>query len=309
MNKYKLIFSFFIVFSSVINVFSFVTFPKAVLTADKNNIITGDKVKVRVEILIPSFVLLLQDEGDILIDGWDIVDLSFKKDVIENDKYILDMEITTFDTSIKEIPQISFSYINKDDYNDGEKFFFFSNSIPVRVSSTFNSDEFKSIRDIKYPKTLSITWIYYIIAIVFFVYVIFFAYRTVLYDKILNIINLNSFTPDEIAIRKLNNLNIDENCSKKQIKEYYFVVSNIFKKFIISTSHFKKHEMTTTELLLLLQDKNNVFNQSFSEVYYLFESYDKAKYSDYMLNMETFLDIFKRTKKTVEKYHQSKDTK
>lgn len=309
MNKYKLIFSFFIVFSSVINVFSFVTFPKAVLTADKNNIITGDKVKVRVEILIPSFVLLLQDEGDILIDGWDIVDLSFKKDVIENDKYILDMEITTFDTSIKEIPQISFSYINKDDYNDGEKFFFFSNSIPVRVSSTFNSDEFKSIRDIKYPKTLSITWIYYIIAIVFFVYVIFFAYRTVLYDKILNIINLNSFTPDEIAIRKLNNLNIDENCSKKQIKEYYFVVSNIFKKFIITTSHFKKHEMTTTELLLLLQDKNNVFNQSFSEVYYLFESYDKAKYSDYMLNMETFLDIFKRTKKTVEKYHQSKDTK
>lgn len=309
MNKYKLIFSFFIVFFSVVNVFSFVTFPKAVLTADKNNIITGDKVKIRVEILIPSFVLLLQDEGDILIDGWDIVDLSFKKDVIENDKYILDMDITTFDTSIKEIPQISFSYINKDDYNDGEKFFFFSNSIPVSVNSTFNSDEFKSIRDIKYPKTLSITWIYYIIAIVFFVYVIFFAYRTVLYDKILNIINLNSFTPDEIAIRKLNNLNIDENCSKKQIKEYYFLVSNIFKKFIINTSHFKKHEMTTTELLLLLQDKNNVFNQSFSEIYYLFESYDKAKYSDYMLNMETFLDIFKRTKKTVEKYHQSKDTK
>ena len=149
MNKYKLIFSFFIVLFSVINVFSFVTFPKAVLTADKNNIITGDKVKVRVEIFIPSFAMLLQDEGDILIDGWDIVDLSFKKDVIENDKYILDMDITTFDTSIKEIPQISFSYINKDDYNDGEKFFFFSNSIPVKVSSTFNSDELKSIKDKK----------------------------------------------------------------------------------------------------------------------------------------------------------------
>jgi hypothetical protein len=181
------------------------------------------------------------------------------------------------------------------------------------VKSTFNSDELKSIKDIKYPKTLSITFIYYIIAIVFLVYVIFFTYRTVLYDKILNIINLNSFTPDEIAIRKLNNLNIDESCSKKQIKEYYFLVSNIFKKFIVNASHFKKKEITTTELLLSLQDKNNIFNQYFSEIYYLFESYDKAKYSDYMLNMETFLDVFKRTKKTVEKYHQSvsdkKDTR
>jgi len=304
MGRYKLTAVFSLILFASVSVFSFVTFPKAFLTSDKNDIVTGEKVKVRIEILIPSFAELVQNEDDIIIDGWDILDLSFKKDVVQNDRYILDMIITTFDVGVKEIPQIGFSYTNKDDSDNGEKFFFFSNSVPVTVKSSFNKNEFKTIRDIKYPKALSVPLIYYIAAFLFSLYVIFFSYRNVLKDKIVNVIKLNGFTPGEVALRKLNNLKIEENCSKKQLKGYYFLISNIFKQFIVKASGFHQKEKTTTELLELLNDKNNVFNIYSDEINKLFENFDNAKYSDYMLNKETFLDVYKQTKQIIERYQQ-----
>lgn len=313
MSRYKLISIFFILFFSSVNVFSFVTFPKAVLVSDKSDIITGEKVKVKIEILIPSFARLLQNEDDIIIDGWDILDLSFKKDVIQNDRYIIDMDITTFDVGVTEIPQIGFYYTNKDDSDNEEKFVFFSNSIPVNVKSLFKKNEFKTIRDIKYPRALSVPLIYYIIAFLFLIYVIFFSYRNVLREKILNVIKMNGFTPGEVALRKLNNMEIKEDCSKKHLKEYYFLTSNIFKQFIIKASNFHRKEITTTELLELLRDKTNFFNGYFDEIDLLFKSYDNAKYSDNMLNKETFLNVFRQTKQIVESYqqhiHEKEETK
>ena len=55
-------------------------FPTAKTIVENNNVNLGDVVKVKFEITVPVFLSFLQDENRIKIDGWEIKNISFKRD-------------------------------------------------------------------------------------------------------------------------------------------------------------------------------------------------------------------------------------
>jgi hypothetical protein len=139
--RFSLILSLFLFFS-FLNVTAFTTFPKATLKIDKNEIFVGDMINAEVDISVPPFALLLQSEDDFVIEGWDIYDFSFEQDIADEEKYKLKIVLTAYDSKIKEIPKIRLSYINKTDAdkdsNIREKFYFFTDSMPVVIHSVLN---------------------------------------------------------------------------------------------------------------------------------------------------------------------------
>lgn len=287
------------------NLFAFVTFPSAELTADKTEIAIGQSIQVRIELFVPDFVNLLRTEEDILIQGWDIQELSFKKDIATEGKYIVNLKITTFDSRIREIPPVRFSYINKDEVNDFNPkiFYFFSNSVLVNIKSMFETDGFSDIRDIKQSKKMNITPLYYCIAVFYGIFVIFFIYRHIVITKISKLVKPQySFTHKEKAVKNLNKLYMKYIMAYSEIKEYYFELSNILNHFVSDTLEVKK-EITTTELLDLINNDGNIFNKYSHEIYLLFEKYDKVKYTaNANSSNDEFLESFKQTREIIEKF-------
>lgn len=305
MNKYKIIFILIFVFLVCGYLYAFVTFPSAELTADKKEITIGQPVNVQIELFVPDFINLLQTEEDILIQGWDIQELSFKKDITTEGKYTVNLKITTFDSRIKEIPAVRFSYINKDEMNDFNPkiFYFFSNSVLVNIKNIFDAGDFSDIRDIKQSKKMNIRVLYYFIAVFYGLFVIFFVYRHIVITKISKLTKpAYLFTNKEKAVKNLNKLYIKYVISYGGIKEYYYELSNILNHFITDTLEVKK-EITTTELLDLIKNDGNIFNKCFYEISLLFEKYDKVKYTENLsLNNDDFLEDFKQTREIIEKF-------
>ncbi|MCR4662357.1 MAG: hypothetical protein K5622_00525, partial [Endomicrobiaceae bacterium] len=143
----------------------------------ENDVINvGDTVKATVEITIPPFAKLLQTEDDIFIEGWEIQDFHFEQD--DDCKFILNLEITTFNSKQNSVPKIKLSYVNKEDFlNDSffcDKFYFFSNSVPIKVNSILPKYQREEIFDIKNIKKMNIPLIFHISCFIFVLFILFF---------------------------------------------------------------------------------------------------------------------------------------
>lgn len=299
----KNIFLTFIVLLLSINIFAFTTFPTAILSVDKDVIEVGQTINATVTIEIPSFAKLLQSEDDFFIEGWDIQDFSFKQDISDDTKYFLNVTLTTFDYKIKEIPKIKLSYVNKADFLDDsffcEKYYFFSNSVPVTVISVFDTYQRNSIFDIKKIKMLYVPMFFYVICGVFFLFVLFSIYIKVVTLKINKFIKV-TFSSKENAIRKLNKIYILKGFDETKIGDYYCLISEALKTFISEELRIKKIEMTTTEILAFISDDDNVFKHYYSDIKSFFKIYDDAKFSAYLADKDKFIDVFNQTKKFIE---------
>lgn len=299
LKKISLIFVFLFL---CVKIFAFMTFPTAELSVDKTTIEVGQTIKATVKIDIPAFAKLLQSEDDFSIEGWDILDFSFTHDITDDSKYVLNLVITTFDYKIKEIPRIKLSYVNKSDFlNDSffiEKYYFFSNSIPVTVTSVFYTYQKDSIFDIKKMKVLYVPVFYYIICGVFILFVLTGIYIKIVNFKIKKIVKVN-FSSKENAIRKLNNVYLIKGFDETKIDDYYCRLSDALKTFISEENSIKK-EMTTNELLSFISQDNNVFKKYYSDIASFFKTYNDAKFSAYLSDKEKFIEIFNKTEKFIE---------
>ncbi len=266
-------------FASVL--FAFITFPTAFLTVDKTDIKIGETINAKIEVSVPDFIQLLETEEDISVTGWDIQEIAFKKDILSEGKYTINLKITTFDSRLKEVPAVRLSYINKNEKNEQTQdvFYFFTNSVPVNISNLFAGDDFSDIRDIKQSKKMNISLIYYVVAVLYAIFVVFVIFRQVIKTKTEKLIKIKRpFTPSEKAFRKLNNLHMKYEISQCSTKDFYFELSSILNRFIAETLEIKK-EMTTSEIIELIKKEDNIFNKYFGEISELFESYDRIKYT------------------------------
>lgn len=301
--KIKIIIVLFLFFVlNAVEAFAYITYPNAVLTIDKDFINTGETVKATVEITIPDFAKLLKTEDDISIEGWVIQDFHFKQDIADENKFILTLYITTFDSKLDSVSKIKLSYVNKEDLLDDtffcDKFYFFSNSVPIKITSNLSSYQREEIFDIKNIKEMNVPTFFYILCIVFIIIVIFGIYSNILILKMRKNNEIH-FSPREIAIRNLNNICIDDK-QKTNINNNCYLMSRILKVFLLDELAIKNKEMTTTELLSVLSEEKNVFHKSYSEIFNLFKIYDNVKYSLDTLSLEDFFDIFNKTKKMIE---------
>ena len=298
----------FIVLSTVA-VFAYVTYPQAILTVDKNEINVGETVNATVEITIPPFAKLLQTEDDIVIEGWDIQDFHFKQDILDEYKIILNLAITTFDSKLVAIPKIKLSYVSKEDLLEDsffcDKFYFFSNSVPIKINSILSNYKREEIFDIKNIRKINIPIIFYILCLLFILFVLFVVYRNVLAFKVKKKLKFN-FSPEEKAIRKLNNIyNNIEKVKVSNINDYYYQMSRILKVFILDGLDIANKEMTTTEVLSIIKEETNPFHKIYNEIVRLFKIYDSTKYSMSQVSLKDFYNVFNMTKKLIENLNVS----
>jgi len=302
--KKRIFVLFLITFFCVVCAFAYITYPKAILKVDSDTINVGDSVKATVEITIPSFAKLLQTEEDIYIEGWDILDFHFKQDILDETKFVLDLVITTFNSNLDSVSKVKLAYVNKDDLlNDSffcDKFYFYSNSIPIKVSSIVSNNQRKELFDIKSVKIMNVPILFYILCLLFVFFVFFVVYRDILISKIKEIDEF-CFSPREIAIRSLNRLCINERQAQNiDINNSYYSMSRILKLFILAELNIKNKEMTTTEVLELLSKETSTFHKNYYDISSLFKVYDNAKYSVGTLNLKMFFDLFNKTKQMIE---------
>ncbi|MBR3627302.1 MAG: hypothetical protein IKN42_00480 [Elusimicrobia bacterium] len=300
--KIKIILLLFAVVLNTVAVFAYVTYPKAVLSVDENSIDVGNIVKATVEITIPPFAKLLQTEDDISIEGWDIQDFHFKQDILDECKFILDLSITTFNSKLDSVSKVKLSYVNKDDLLDDsffcDKFYFFSNSVPIKVNSIFSNYKREEIFDIKNIKEMNIPIIFYFLCILFVLFVCFVIYRDILILKIKEE-NEFVFSPREKAIRTLNGIYNNKEIRVSDINDNYYLMSRTLKIFILEMLEIKNKEMTTMEVLDILSKETNPFHKNYQEILSLFKIYDSVKYSIGLLSLKDFFDVFNKTKKLI----------
>ena len=300
--KVKIILLFLFVVLNTVGVFAYVTYPKAVLNVDTNVIDVGDIVKATVEITIPPFAKLLQTEDDVSIEGWEIHDFYFKQDILDECKFVLTLSITTFNAKLDSIPKIKLSYVNKEDLLDDsffcDKFYFFSNSVPMKINSIMSNYQREEIFDIKKIKKMNIPIVFYVLCILFVFFVFFIIYREILILKIRRN-NKFKFSPREKAIRKLNSICRND----KQLLDMnnnYYLMSRALKVFISDILGIKNKEMTTMELMDILSKETNPFHKAYPDILNLFKIYDNVKYSVEILSLKDFFDVFNRTKQMIE---------
>lgn len=308
MDKIKIIkvIVFFVLFLfSYINVFSYDMFPTAVLKTNVDKMEIGETVKADVYITVPTFVELVQDERDIVIEGWEIQDFVFNQDITDSSKYILNLFITTFDSKINKIPRIRLSFTNKNEITDSntdeDKFYFFSNSVPIHVNSIVGKYNNNTIFDIKNIKELSVPFLFYVVSSLFVVFVLIVIYGAIFKIKEKQNIKI-TLSPKENAIRKLNQVCISECFDEKKIKEFYFLTSEALRVFILDVLKIKNIEMTTNEIISMISDKENRLFDYQSQISYFFKKYDDAKYSSTLLYVNNFIDIFNKTKSFIENF-------
>ena len=284
--------------------FAYVTYPKAVLSVDSDTLNVGDSIKATVEITIPPFAKLLQTEEDVSIEGWDILDFHFKQDILDESKFVLDLVITTFNSKLDSVSKVKLSYINKDDLlNDTffcDKFYFYSNAVPVKVNSIVSDHQRKEMFDIKSVKEMNIPVLFYVFCFLFVLFVLFVVYKELLITKVKEIDDF-CFSPREIAIRELNRICLNEKQIQSiNINNSYVLMSRVLKFFILDELNIKNKEMTTSEILELLSDETSIFHKNYYDILSLFKIYDNAKYSVETLNLRMFFDLFNKTKHMIE---------
>ena len=302
MKKFLITISLCFVLNTV-NVFAYITYPTAVSSLDKEVIDVGDIVKVTVEINIPQFAALLQTEEDIFVEEWEILDFYFKQDILDENKFILTLYITTFNSKLDSVPKIKLSYVNKEDLLDDsffcDKFYFFSNSVPIKINSILSNYERDEIFDIKNIKEMDIPILFYILCLIFVLFIFFVVYRDIIIIKIRKSNNFN-FSPRENAIRKINSIYINKQIQISDISDNYYLMSRTLKIFILEELGIKNKEMTTTDVLTILSEETNLFHKNYQEIVSLFKIYDSTKYSVGVLSLKDFFDVFNKTKKMIE---------
>jgi uncharacterized protein YacL (UPF0231 family) len=295
----KIIIVFTLIIVSFCDLYALV-FPTAKTIMENNNINLGEIVKVKFEVTIPVFLDFLQDENRIKIDGWEIKDISFKRDFRVKGKYIVVADIVTYDSSVKQIPDVKFLCVNKD--FDYEEIPFFSNAVAVNVNNIFSDDNTNNIRDIKSPKNLKIYKFIYLFISLFVLFVIVIIYRNLFLVKFNKVTRLlNSFSNKEIVIRELNRLLKNKELSQNDIRSYYFTISFMFRDFVLKSQNINI-QMTIEEIIDILQKKDNLFFEHKEEIEELFKNYDYIKYSGKEVSYNDFIDILANTKNIIEKY-------
>ncbi len=300
----SLFFALFFILLSNIGIFAYVTYPQSVLTVDKDEIKVGETVNATVEIIIPPFAKLLQTEDDIFVEGWDIQDFYFTQDILDEYKFTLNLSITTFNSDMDSSPRVKLSYINKEDLFDDsffcDKFYFFSNSVPVKVNSIVSDYDKEEIFDIKKTRKMEVPIIFYILSLFFVLFVLFVVYRNVLMLKVRKELKF-ILLPGEKAIRDLNNIcNNNKQMKMSYVSDYYYQMSRVLKVFILDGLSIENKEMTTMEVISVINDESNPFYKLYNEIVRLFKIYDNAKYSVSPVSLREFCDVFNRTKQIIE---------
>jgi hypothetical protein len=211
--------------------------------------VTTDKSK-KLQIVIP---------GDTLTKGIEVLAISRPdSSIIENDRLLIkqDLLITSFDSSLYLLPPVKVI--------DGRDTIY-SNQVALKVSTfpvnTDAPDEFYDIKNIwKPPFVLSdyYTIIFGILIVLFLICVAGYIIQRIRNQK--PIIPLEkekpSLSPHDQAVRELDWIKQQKIWQQGRTKEYYTLITDTLRKYIVIRFDINAMEMTSGEILSIIRKEN-----------------------------------------------------
>ena len=255
LSKRKIALAFVICFGSLINSFAQ---PSLKTTIDKNGILIGEQIKLKVVATIPKqdfFVKWIEIPDS--LQHFEIVNKSKIDSVFTNQKLTRlsqTLTFTSFDSGKWMIPvfNIDFNPTNGENgYN------LYTDSFPVTVSYLADTtNELRDIKNIREVKEETPVW--YWIALVAGILVLITLSGWLYYylkNRKKQILPRSSLTPYQEATKELEKLKKLNLSVEAEIKIYHTRLTEILKKYLASVNGPHLISSTTGEVLILLNQK------------------------------------------------------
>ncbi len=250
---------FFIGYVLVLSIqFSFAQSPSLTTTVDKRQILIGEQLKYTVETSFPvnSYRLTWFNVPD-SFSHFEVVSRG-KIDTIENNRMLTcrqTLTLTSFDSGIYAIPALT---LNFDPLIDDSTINLFTDSIPINISFSplDSSQTFHDIKTIIEVKDEIPLWMWIggaaliILLIVLIVYLVrYFKKR----KKPLSLFN-SKLSPFDEAMQSLGMLQKEQLLYQGEIKPFHTRLTDIFKRYLSRKMEKNILNLTSSDILLLLND-------------------------------------------------------
>ncbi len=269
---------------------------------DRNSVTIGDRIKYSLIIQYHPKIKLLPHNAGAALGDFEIKDvkifpeLKSKKQIVNRTDYI----ITSFNTGKFVIPPRAILYQDE----QGSPNWVLSDSIALEVKSVLGNVKGKDdIRGLKPPWEMpGSIWIYVLLGgllgLAGFGY---WYYRKFIMKKPVTLELETIRLPWEVALEELESLKRADLAKAGKVKEYYFILSEILRKYVENRFNLACIDRTTEEIKQEL--KNGILEEKIKEAFltFLTES-DLVKFAKYVPHQEkpdqdwqTAYDLVKET--------------
>ncbi len=216
--------------------------------------------------------------------------------------YFLKYKITAFETGEFDFPEIDIRIKGKDSIIRVLK----SNPLKIEIQTVLEGSE-QDIADIKDPvKVRAVNWIFVFvfigILIVIVLLLFYFSRKKYVFQSFSKPVE-----PEDVeAIRLLHRLKDDNLTGKGEIKEYYFRLSQIIKKYIGRRYDYNALESTTEETSCRL-NRLNVELSVIRDIIELLNECDLVKFAKYKPEEKNFQSIYDMAFSIIERTRQQEE--
>ena len=231
---------------------------EAVATMDTSDIMIGDQIKLHLSFSGPKDAEVAWPQiNDTIISAVEVVDRTGIDTIRgENDnRYIQNLTITSFDSGYYAIPPFRFNYRVK-----GDTVVHFVETSPLLLGvHTVEVDTTQAFKDIKMPIAAPYTfrealpWIVLGLAIILIGYLIFYYLKKKKKDEPVFKSRKPKLPPHQIAFDALENLRFKKLWQNGKVKEYHTELTDILRTYISEKFGIHALEMTTEEIVESLE--------------------------------------------------------
>ncbi len=231
--------------------------PSIKTSVDKNNILIGEPVHLKVETSMPDNTYRLSwfDMPDTLghfhVVKENKIDSSYPNG---NINFSQEITITSFDSGRQMIPSL---VLNMQTLQGDSTFNLVTDSIPIRVSfspmdSTATFHDIKSIIEVKKDWA----WWWWAILAGVLILLFFWVRFLIKFFKKKNAPDIfkSRLSPYDEAMQSLNDLDKEQLLQNGEVKEYYTRLTDIFKRYISRKTKTYKMHFTSDEMLMELNE-------------------------------------------------------
>jgi len=230
---------------------SFSQVPEIKVSADTNNVLIGDQIKIELEVKSKKKFNILWSSIPDTFGSLEVIKRT-NIDTLKSGKQFLlhqSLLVTSFDGGTFPVPSFTFTLIQSDNRQDT----FFTEPLYLKFNSV-EVDTTKDIKDIKGPLEVSIDWKGYLFYLIILIVVLLITYLGYRYWKKRKQVKPDlgydpSIPPYVLALEALKQLDSEKLWQAGYVKKYYIRLTDIVRIYIERQFKIKAMEMVTPEII------------------------------------------------------------
>ncbi len=254
--------------------------PDIRVSADTNNVLIGDQIKVELEVKYQNKFNILWTSIPDTFGPLEVVKRS-KIDTVRKDNLfslVQNLMVTSFDGGTFALPSFTLTLIKSDNSRDT----FLTEPLYLKFNSV-EVDTTQDIKDIKGPLNVPIDWrnyLTYLLILIALIVLAFFGYKywKKRKQKLPDLGYDPSIPPHVLALEALKQLDSEKLWQSGYIKKYYIRLTDIVRIYLERQFEIKAMEMVTPEIISSLR-KNNFEQNLINDMSELFSLADFVKFA------------------------------